>query len=78
MKSKLISNLAPSLDAISKKYIKAIYAKGYSNISNMTLEEVRENFACFENDSDFSKISIDDQIYSYKIFKSFSNISSTV
>tara|TARA_R110002124_G_scaffold161035_5_gene328308 strand:+ start:3849 stop:4748 length:900 start_codon:yes stop_codon:yes gene_type:complete len=70
MKSELTSNLTPTLDFRSKKYIKAIYAKGYSNISNMTVEEVRQNFGCFENDSSFSNIKIDDKSYSYKIFKS--------
>ena len=36
----------------------------------MTVEEVRQNFGCFENDSSFSNIKIDDKSYSYKIFKS--------
>jgi len=32
---------AHELDLLSKKYLSAIYAKGYSNIPNLSIDEVR-------------------------------------
>ena len=58
------------LDSLSKKYLKAIYSKGYANIPNLTVEEVRGKFGVINDNKDFSSLNLNNKNISYKLFNS--------
>tara|TARA_R110002124_G_scaffold273733_1_gene443297 strand:- start:1217 stop:2116 length:900 start_codon:yes stop_codon:yes gene_type:complete len=58
------------LDSISKKYLSAIYARGYANIPKMALEQTRAEFGYFTEASDFLQCGIENKIFKFKIFNS--------
>jgi len=58
------------LDLLSKKYLKAIYAKGYANIPNLSIDEVRSKFGFIGDNKDFFSINLNNKNISYKLFNS--------